>query len=250
MGAPSGVPLFSGLRDSTHLTTGHHYQNLTNFTVSFWTKNPDVRTSTTDYAGLVSMGALANSPGFCCFVNNFDRGNKRVSFQTRSVENTTSTLSFPFADMRTGRWHHVVFTHDFEGGRSCLYLNGKLKDAKPDQTELVNPAMAWTYDGSYVTIGNRAQDPTYPLSGMVAQLSVWNRALSESEVLDLGLQPTVGDETDLLGYWPLDSGMGGLFDRVANGRAQHSFLIDSAADTAFVDDPVVWRKLGSRILVR
>lgn len=252
MGAADGSPLFQGTIGNTRLTTGAHYLNLTNFTVSFWVKDPDVASSTTDYAGIISMGALANTPGFCCFVNNSGscRDNKYINFQTRSPDNATSSLTFPMADMRPGRWHQIVFTHDFEGGRACLYLDGKLKAAKNDASELVNPAMSRTYNGSYLSIGNRSQDPTFPLNGMIAQVSIWDRAFSEGEVKHLGLAAPVGDEAGLLGYWPLDEGMDGLFDRVANGRVQHSFSFSGANDTTFVVDPIGWLKFGSCIIIR
>jgi hypothetical protein len=50
----------------------------------------------------------------------------------------------------------------------------------------------------------------YPntLNGQMDEVSLWNRALTDSEIQRQMNQPLTGSEAGLIGYWPFDEGAG------------------------------------------
>lgn len=111
-----------------------------------------------------------------------------------------------------GNWHFIVgtFNYDSENAANsfqCLYVDGSLVSNRTDITTAIG-----TPDKMF-SLGGRASNMTSmgSFSWLVnvhahfAELSVWNRALSATEVSDLYTQTTrlEGNENGLVAYWPL-----------------------------------------------
>ncbi|MDY0167663.1 MAG: LamG domain-containing protein [Thermoguttaceae bacterium] len=80
-------------------------------------------------------------------------------------------------------WYHVVFVREPSGWVS-VYLDGKLEIYKYDPLS----SGAYTYEGEYLLIGDRANYGSfanYGLAGLMDEVAVWGRALTAEEVRDL-----------------------------------------------------------------
>ena len=87
---------------------------------------------------------------------------------------TYLTAKNPF---RPGRWHHVVGTYD--GVEMRVYVNGKLEAASKAQSgDILYPPRAQHVIGAYAD-----DDELYPLQGVLKQVRLYSRALSEAEVM-------------------------------------------------------------------
>lgn len=247
-GGEVGIPHFTGVYGQSRLSANTCFWNLTNFSFTVWTKNPDVGRygwETERYGTLFSQGALGSQPGFACFMShNTTNGSYALTVQTRNTQNQTVSLRTGAETLRTdGRWHHVAYTYDLGAGVARLYLDGKVVDANTDPAKMVNPALAWYCP---VTLGGRNGD--FPMRGKLAYATLWNRAITESEVENTRRHPVSGTEAGLIGCWSLDGGSAALLDGVANGAAKHD--LTAVAEVGFVADEVKWHVAGLMILVR
>ena len=256
LGGEVGVPRFGGEARCGFLS-GRHYNGLTNFSFSVWVKNPSVGSygytsnGTTElYGTVLAQGALGNLPGFCCFVQQVAGIPDRLRMQTRSADNKTTTWSAELAPLADGKWHHVAFTHDWTAKEGLLYVDGRAVDAlvPGDARTMVDPtSWSWTQFSMGVRnqngTENSAQDFSY--RGELAQVTLWNRALSADEVDRLRRHPVTGTEPGLLDAWPLESGEAGLKALVTGTKATLA-----PGDIGFADDSVQWFKPGLSVIVR
>lgn len=247
-GGEVGIPHFTGVYGQSRLSANTCFWNLTNFSFTVWTKNPDVGRygwETERYGTLFSQGALGNQPGFACYMShNTTNGSYALTVQTRNTQNQTVYLRTGAETLRTdGRWHHVAYTYDLGAGVARLYLDGKVMDANTDPAKMVDPSLTWYIP---VTLGGRSGE--YSMMGELAYATLWNRAITESEVDFTRRHPVSGTEAGLIGCWSLDGGDAGLLDGVANGAAEHD--LTAVAEVGFVADEVKWHVAGLMILVR
>ncbi|MBL9167077.1 MAG: VCBS repeat-containing protein [Verrucomicrobiales bacterium] len=96
------------------------------------------------------------------------------------------------------RWYHVAGVSD--GTNVFLYVNGILAG-----TAAVDPA--WNPYAGGVWIGGEVCCGNY-FAGLISSVSIWNRPLSAAEIGSFLAANPVGNETGLVGYWPLDDGAG------------------------------------------
>lgn len=90
----------------------------------------------------------------------------------QSGTNTKATVS-------PGAWHHVVGTYD--GQSLALYVDGRLADRKPANTGDI-PSGANCYMGK--SDGDVQWTKNAHFAGMLHDVSIYNRALTETEIVD------------------------------------------------------------------
>jgi VCBS repeat-containing protein len=96
------------------------------------------------------------------------------------------------------QWHHIALTR--LNGTISLYLDGALAATS---NQGVNPIT--TADDA----NSNNVDSTYiGPSGSIAEVRVWNVARSGAEIAASMSSTLTGDETGLVGYWPLNDGSG------------------------------------------
>ncbi len=244
-----GIPHLTGVHRQSCLTANTCFWNLTNFSFTVWTKNPDVGRygwETERYGTLFSQGALGNGQsGFACFMYyNTTNGDCTLSVQIRDKENQTLTMDTGAANLRTdGKWHHVAYTYDLGAGVARFYLDGKVVGSNTDPAKMVNPSLTWYIP---VTFGGRNGD--FPMKGELAYATLWNRAITENEVQCTRRHPVNGTEAGLIGRWSLDGGSAGVLDGVANGAAKHN--LTPVGEVGFGADEVKWHVAGLIIVVK
>jgi hypothetical protein len=112
-------------------------------------------------------------------------------------------------------WHHVAVTSD--GFEWKLYVDGTEIIGEMEDTNADTPNTGkWFNDllSQYVhdvTIGRAewAPDNSRIFNGLIDHIQIWNRALSEEELLESIYEEGygIGDET-LVGYWSFDDAPG------------------------------------------
>jgi hypothetical protein len=123
-----------------------------------------------------------------------------------------------------GNWHHFAGTYD--GAEAKIYIDGVL-DATTEATGQINISEYNLY------IGENAQATGRFLHGIMDEVMIYNRALSDLEVMYLaGKRATPVDPgtENLLAWWACDEGEGAVVGDVSgNGR-----------DGAFVNGDPAW----------
>jgi hypothetical protein len=107
----------------------------------------------------------------------FSPGGLLTASSYQSVDSTLAIQAFGGTAVDLNTWHHVVATWDETGIH--LYLNGEV-DAFNS-----NSALSRITD-AVLNVGQRfPDDNVYAFDGQIDQLQIWNRKISESEVVDL-----------------------------------------------------------------
>jgi hypothetical protein len=121
-----------------------------------------------------------------------DKKSKEIIFKVTDVNNDFMKPGILEAQLEKDKWHHIVGVYNGNAGgiagQAAVYLDGKLMDAhvgrdtkeppyggangivKPGQTAAIGRNGTWNY--GYFT-------------GCVADVSLWNRALSYPEIQEL-----------------------------------------------------------------
>ena len=131
-------------------------------------------------------------------------------------------------------WNHIAVTYTDK--RPRIYLNGKRV-----RTGLVSPKKEVFAPRQ---LGGRNWGY---FEGYVRSVGIWNRALSDAEVLALSEEKTLGGE-GLSGHWPLDEGRGktahdhsgNKYDAAINGATWAACEDGYALQFDGVDDTVTW----------
>ena len=89
---------------------------------------------------------------------------------------------FSNTSVSVNTWYHVVFTKDWDGNGSKLrmYVNGELENTTEDPNNL----NAQPDSTSELRIGTNGYESA-PIEGAMSDVRIYDRAISDSEVLDL-----------------------------------------------------------------
>ena len=162
-----GVFNNTGYADIATTATGLPIKNIT---VSAW-----VKTTTADtwggFFGLVQDNGSTE--------NGWVLGTRsqKFSFALRSTGNTALTYLTDVADFTLNQWYHV--TGSYDGTNLKLYVNGVLKASSTAQFGNIQyPSSGWFTLGRY-----KDEDENYPHDGSMDNVKMWERTLSDAEVL-------------------------------------------------------------------
>lgn len=95
------------------------------------------------------------------------------------------------------QWHH--YTGTFDGTTIRLFVDG-VQVAQSSATGQINA------DTGVLTIGMDDGDTSRCFNGQVAEVHIWNKARTESEIQSDMAKTLMGNEAGLVGYWPLADG--------------------------------------------
>lgn len=97
------------------------------------------------------------------------------------------------------KWVHFAIVHD--GSRTNIYADGSLITGRDQILDTVSDeffTIAWW---PYWSLPNT-------FNGRIRELRVWDKALSQADILNNMSKQLVGNEANLVAYWPLDEGSG------------------------------------------
>lgn len=138
------------------------------------------RASDQDYFGLAIDGSRAGDPVYC-YINGSGLGN--VNTDTASGYSTNT-------------WHHACAVFTSSTDRS-VFINGGSKGTST--TSRTPVSLSKFVVGAYVSLSASS-----PLSGSIAEIGIWNVALTDSEVVSLarGISPAKIRPQSLVRYRP------------------------------------------------
>lgn len=79
--------------------------------------------------------------------------------------------------LQKNEWHHIVAT--FDGKFYRMYIDGELRDERED-----NRHITLAERGTPITIGAYMGRDTYVFKGIIDEVKIWKRALTEDEILE------------------------------------------------------------------
>jgi hypothetical protein len=146
-----------------------------------------------------------------------------------------NSLGLVFDDMITadnilseGKWNHIAAVND--NGTRHIYVNGvEYPLTGTPKTVIANS------DPLFIGSSQKAGSMS-PFTGKFDEISVWNTALSESQVREHIHFPLAGTETGLVSYWQCDEGSGGtVSDKMGINNGAIVRLNDQYVDDYVVD---------------
>ncbi|MEC7756056.1 MAG: BspA family leucine-rich repeat surface protein [Bacteroidota bacterium] len=168
---------------------------------------------------------------------------KLAVFDGSSRINSSTALS-------NGTWYHVGYTYDHSTGETKIYVNG----TEEDSGTLNMPVS----DGWLALLGARHNDnkPEGFLDGKLAEITIWDKVLSNEEVSAIMTAAPAHDATNLVAAYGThkniaDNQMRDLTDNGNNGLASHStiFVTNQEAEISNYDASAnysfSWKKDGA-----
>jgi hypothetical protein len=152
----------------------------TSFSVSSWIYRDDFNSA--------DQGILSNN---LCKLHLTIRGNKAyLGFCGNDISGNIL--------LNPGQWYHLAFVYDANAQTQAIYVNGVLDVIQSGHAPLTadTPLRIGGYAG-----GNG-------LNGKIDEMSIWNSALSVTEVNNIMNDSPVGSESGLLGFWNFEDGAG------------------------------------------
>lgn len=174
------------------VTTDVTFSGLSDVTLSVWIKR---LIKPTNFEAVAGQGYLQTNNGFGLFLNS--SGN--INFQTRTGS-TTVTAAAPY--VFDGKWHHVAGVRD--GDDTILYLDGVEVARDTGALTSLTPSNSRRF-------GLGARDSGtwgFNYNGLIAEVRLWDHARSQAQIQASMNQSLAGNESGLIGYWPVDDGSG------------------------------------------
>jgi hypothetical protein len=119
---------------------------------------------------------------------------RNVGFNTSLGNLTSHTL------LEAGKWYHLAAT--FDGMRLKIYINGNL-----DAQQMVSGKLVHSNTALY--IGQKGTSPYERFSGIIDEIRIWDRAISENQVRGNMSLLLNGNESGLVAYWNMNAGYEG-----------------------------------------
>ncbi|MFQ3575211.1 MAG: LamG-like jellyroll fold domain-containing protein [Cytophagales bacterium] len=174
--------------------------DLTEFTISFWTKPSNVST----WARFFDFG---NGPAQENILFARRENTNRLQFEV--TDNVV--LITPTDEIELNQWQHFAVTY-VHGGAVRIYKNGILiASGTSNGSQPINVPRKNRYIGK----SQFATDPNF--EGLMDEFNLWTRALSQDEIRAMMCQKAKGNETSLAINFNFDEANGrGIANKVAN----------------------------------
>jgi len=161
------------------------------FTIAAYIKTTD---ASGQYKTIVSKSIDANNQNYVMYIN--PTGKVEVDFQRSPVISGGAQSVVSTSIVNDGNWHYIAGTFDDAADQLKIYVDGILEG---------------TLSTSYIPLtgnfplymGSGAGSNNY--NGSTDEVSIWNRALSATEITNLIGQSLAGNEAGLVAYYNFNS---------------------------------------------
>lgn len=202
---------FDGVDD--YLCVAHKpvLDNLTDFTVFTW-----VKIGEQDSDGIIDFGSAYQKNWWLHTTTNAGSKGVKAAIGTGSGE---AAAIYEFPEDGKDDWHHVAMV--YKGSKLLLYIDGMLEGMASGTMSSVP---------SLISIGKQINDTGF-FDGSVDDIRIYNRAFTQTEIIQ-GKDLTASSQTpNLVAYWKFDEGIGkNAFDLSPNE------LDASISGASFSDD--------------
>ncbi|WP_340077523.1 LamG-like jellyroll fold domain-containing protein [Leptobacterium sp. I13] len=105
-------------------------------------------------------------------------------------------------DALNGHWHSVAVTRT--SGQIAIYYNGIKIPVTPKST-LNTPLNVSNSENLIIGNSIQPQNPYKQFEGTLEDITIWNKAINESEIQDTRFNGLSGNEAGLVGFWKMDN---------------------------------------------
>ncbi|HHZ64085.1 MAG TPA: hypothetical protein EYN51_01065, partial [Flavobacteriales bacterium] len=193
---------FDGV-DYVSIASTPTYDNMDDFTLLFWVKVQ----GGANRQEIISKDVDPQPSGdWSCYIeDNF------FTFEIRNGSNPTLFAS-TITTINNSTWYSISVTRNMSSGMITIYVNGQFDVSFTGTTTTVS-------NTNNIHFAKHAVLNTLNFEGELDQISIWNIALSQSEIQSYMTCPPIGAETGLLGYWNFEEGTGTTTaDQTSNGN--------------------------------
>jgi len=162
-------------------------------TISFWAKR-----GSANFYGMV-WGGTSQSNYYTIYLPNTNK----LMYRVGSGANTFSNSDIISA-IGGSAWFHCALVRNNSGADVLCYINGELKETKTNIVGSANNTIVQN-------IGSRGPTPLdFEIEGYLDEMSVFDSALSASQISDIYNSGAPGDLSSLspLGWWRFEEGSG------------------------------------------
>jgi alpha-tubulin suppressor-like RCC1 family protein len=216
--APTSTPVpttyalrFDGIDDYVDVPTTNGYTGLSSVTLASWVRLLSLPAPGKRYGIIVSGDSNGCQDNLGVMVNEYGQ-----LYVTLGTVNNPSCLEGPIAITTTGKleagqWHFISITYSTETGKFNVYIDAiPVGEYTADQSGLSSQyhhfGFGRWFDGN-VFPGEESHN-LIPFHGDLDEISLWNKALSSSELLNLMHHSPDGNQPGLIGFWDFNEGDG------------------------------------------
>ena len=192
------------------------------YTMEAWVKVP-VGVDDTTVAYIVGNASRAPSVSMQMIAD----GKLQLSYAVENADLTVTTKTFNVdTDLRTGKWTHVAYTCDVDADTVVAYINGVAVETWTDAGLEAITIPDKIIPGNTFAIGSLEDndDPANKFIGWIADVRMWDRALSAAELKDSMMTQYTTAKNGLLFNAPLSEKTGDAFaDLSGNGYSVQAY---------------------------
>lgn len=189
----NGSAVFNGSSDYVQAATAP-IGAASALTITGWFNT--TQSASADFVGLISKGSPAGFQDFVIFLGN----TTKLGFYLETNAGTGSNI-FTTTSVNDGRWHYFAATWNAATGAYQLYLNGSIEATGSRSGATIKNTQTTLTIGAYSNM-------TKYLDGNLANVAVWNRALTSDEINSIMWKRydllTAGESTGLVAWYALD----------------------------------------------
>jgi len=194
------------------------------FVISLWLNNLVQSVTWTDVLGQWSSGIGNES-----FLIAYDTDRVLKFLYTTNGNTDIFALTAPTA-FTLNEWLKLDIVRD--GTTMKMYIDGIEVDSYNAGTDSI-------YDSTRtLRLGARSASADFNFNGLIDEVCIWNRALSQAEIYATMHSPLKGNEDGLVAYWRFDEAPGSTIAHDSSGNGNHGTLY---GDANFVppDAPII-----------
>ena len=158
---------FNGVSDWVEVPHDESLIVETGFTIMAWIKTPRFTTPGTSWQGIIAKGNNPRSYSFYTIETGLHLSVGVSPWEGSGVDKT----------LELNQWQHVVAQVDVDGTHH-YWVNGKLINSIP-----LDPVLPGSRDAASILIG-RTHESNREFLGVIDELRLWRRVLSEDEILE------------------------------------------------------------------
>lgn len=227
-----------------YISTGKIYNLSDSLSMSAWVRvSPTI--TTVKPAGQANFSATIAGQGYYSAEKGFGfqtmgfndtaTGNDYLGYYVRIASGNPAMTSDWYDDttlFTADEWHHYLLVRDKTAGKTRFYVDGKLFSEKdcPSSWDIINDK------SRYFMIAYNKREYGGTFCGYIADLALWNVALSATDAARL---PFVGPEkvsTAPYAYFPLDEGSGNSVKEIL-GSTTNNYTAAGNGTLQWEDDP-------------
>lgn len=213
-------------------------------TITAWVKWSN-KTTAGQWANIAALNNSSSSGDIGQFWLQHSSGNTNFEF---AVQNISSTKNFVSSTTNpvVGTWYHVAGVYD--GSFVYIYVNG-IMEAKTALTGNIN-----NYQGNFKLVFGKwanSGDSYRRFCGDIDEISLWNIALTQTQIRTAMCKKLAGNESGLLGYWRMDESSGTTVkDLTSNARNGSNTAAVIAVSGAPIGDASSYTYGGSSVSIK